>query len=70
MTDLATLRLLSGVAILFALVLAALAMTTRFSSGLPAYLTFLFIALIGSFAERSVRALDRRVSALESGRQF
>jgi len=33
MTDLATLRLLSGVAILFAVVLAALAMTTRFSPG-------------------------------------
>jgi hypothetical protein len=65
MTDLTTLRLLSGVSILFALVLATLAMTTRLSPSLPGYLTFLFMGLIGSFAERSVRTLERRVSALE-----
>jgi len=50
--------------------LAALAMTTRFSRALPAYLTFLFAGLMGSFAERSVRALEGLVSALESQRQF
>jgi hypothetical protein len=43
-------------------------MTTRFTPSLPAYLTFLFMGLIGSFAERSIRALERRVSALESPR--
>jgi hypothetical protein len=68
MSDVAALRLLSAVSVLFSLVLAVLAMTTRLSPSLPAYLTFLFVGLVGSFAGRSVRALERRVSALESGR--
>jgi len=68
MTDLSTLRLLSTVAMVFMFALAIFAMTTRFTPSLPAYLTFLFMGLIGSFAERSIRALERRVSALESPR--
>jgi hypothetical protein len=31
----------------------------------PGWLAFLFIGLVGSSAERSVRALQRRVAALE-----
>jgi hypothetical protein len=68
MTDLAALRLMSYVSMVFMFTLAIFAMTTRFSPSLPAYLTFLFMGLIGSFAERSIRGLERRVSALESRR--
>jgi hypothetical protein len=69
MTDRMALRLLSIVSILFTFVLAIFAMATRFSPSLPGYLTFLFVGLVGSFAERSVRALEHRVAALESRRQ-
>ena len=66
MSDLAALRLMSYVSMAFMFPLAIFALTTRFSPSLPGYLTFLFLGLIGSFAERSIRVLERRVSALES----
>jgi hypothetical protein len=59
---------MSYVSMAFMFTLAILAMATRFTPSLPGYLTFLFLGLIGSFAERSIRALERRVSALESRR--
>jgi hypothetical protein len=69
MTDLSTLRLLAAVSMVFALVLAVFALTTRLSPSLPAYLTFLFTGLVGSFAARSIHALEQRVAALEVRRQ-
>ncbi|HEX3679859.1 MAG TPA: hypothetical protein VHU90_09075 [Galbitalea sp.] len=66
MFELAILRLLSIASILFAFALTIFAMTTRFSPPIPGYLAFLFVGLLGSSAERSVRALQRRVAALEA----
>jgi hypothetical protein len=43
-------------------------MSTRFTPAAPAYLTFLFTGLIGSFAANSIRDLERRMSAVERGR--
>ena len=68
MTDLIPLRLIAGVSMVFALVLSIFALITRFSPSLPAYLTFLFIGLVGSFSARSIRALEQRVNALEACR--
>jgi hypothetical protein len=59
------LRLLSYVSMAFAMGLAILALTTRFSPAAPAYLTFLFTGLIGSFAVNSIKDLERRMSAVE-----
>lgn len=66
MTDRMTLRLMTTVSMLFALGLAIVALTTRLAPTLPGYLMFLFIGLVGSFAERSLRSLERRVAALEA----
>jgi len=65
MIDLAILRLFSVASILFAFALVISAMRTGFSPSIPGYLAFLFIGLLGSSADRSVRALQRRVAALE-----
>jgi len=62
------LRLLSYASIAFSLVLAVFALSTRFTPAAPAYLTFLFTGLIGSFATNSIRDLERRMSAVERGR--
>lgn len=59
------LRLLSYASVGFALVLAILAVTTRFSPAAPAYLTFLFTGLVGNFAANSIKDLERRLSAVE-----
>ena len=59
------LRLLSYVSMAFAMGLAILALTTRFSPAAPAYLTFLFTGLVGSFAVNSIKDLERRMSAVE-----
>jgi hypothetical protein len=66
MIDLGILRLFSIASILFAFALVVSAMTTGFSPAIPGWLAFLFIGLSGSSAERSVRALHRRVAALEA----
>ena len=62
------LRLLSYASIAFSMVLAVFALSTRFTPSAPAYLTFLFSGLIGSFATNSIRDLERRMSAVERGR--
>jgi hypothetical protein len=49
----------------FAMVLAILAMTTRFTPAAPAYLTFLFTGLVGSFAANCIKDLERRMRAIE-----
>jgi hypothetical protein len=59
------LRLLSYASMAFALGLAIFAVTTRFTPAAPAYLTFLFTGLIGSFATNSISDLDRRLNAVE-----
>jgi hypothetical protein len=59
------LRLLSYVSMAFAMGLAILALTTRFSPAAPAYLTFLFTGLVGSFAVNSIKDLERRMGAVE-----
>jgi hypothetical protein len=59
------LRLLSYAIMAFAMVLAILAMTTRFAPAAPAYLTFLFTGLVGSFAANSIKNLERRMRAVE-----
>jgi hypothetical protein len=66
MFDLAILRLLSIASILFAFALVIFAMKTRFAPSIPGWLAFLFMGLVGSSAERSVRALQRRVATLEA----
>ncbi len=66
MSDRRLLWMMSAVSIVFAVILSVFAMATRFMPSLPGYLTFLFVGLIGSYAERSIRALERRVAALES----
>jgi len=65
MSDGALLRFLSSVSVVFALVLSVDALTTGRAPGLPGYLTFLFVGLVGSFAARSMRALEKRVRELE-----
>lgn len=59
------LRVIAGISVVFALALAVLTMATGFAPAAPAYLTFLFIGLVGSFASRSVRDLEKRVRTLE-----
>jgi hypothetical protein len=68
MSDRNVLRLLSTVSIVFAVVLSVFALTSRFNPSLPGFVTFLFVGLIGSFAERSIRVVEQRLSALESRR--
>ena len=65
MEQILPLRLLSYASMAFAMVLAILAMTTRFTPAAPAYLTFLFTGLVGSFAANSIKDLERRMSAVE-----
>jgi len=69
MSDRGTLRLLSSVSVAFAIVLSVWTLVSGFSPSLPGYLTFLFVGLVGSFAERSIRLLEKRVAALEAGRE-
>jgi hypothetical protein len=66
MTDRLSLRILSTAAMALAIALSLFAMLGHLTPSLPAYLTFLFVGLIGSFSERSARSLERRIAALES----
>jgi hypothetical protein len=65
MDQILPLRLLSYASMAFAMALAILAMTTRFTPAAPAYLTFLFTGLVGSFAANSIKDLERRMRAVE-----
>jgi hypothetical protein len=52
----------------FAVVLSILTLTVHVSPTAPAYLTFLFTGLLGSFAGRAVADLDRRIGEVERRR--
>ena len=66
MIDLVLLRLLSIASIVFAFALLIFAMKTDAAPHIPAWLAFLFVGLLGSCADRSVRVLRDRVAALEA----
>ena len=61
------LRLLGYVCMVFAMVLAIVAMTLRLSPPEPAYLTFLFLGLIASFSANALKELDRKITNLSAG---
>jgi hypothetical protein len=63
-----SLRLLSYASMTFAMVLAVVALTMRFAPPAPAYLTFLFLGLIASFAAGAIADLDRRIAEMSRNR--
>ena len=62
------LRLLSYASMAFAMVLAVIALTMRLAPPAPAYLTFLFLGLIASFAAGAIADLDRRIAEMSRNR--
>jgi hypothetical protein len=68
MNQIWSLRLLSYASMVFAMVLAVIALTMRFAPPAPAYLTFLFLGLIASFAASAIADLERRIAEMSRNR--
>jgi hypothetical protein len=62
------LRVLSYASMAFAMALAVIALTMRLAPPAPAYITFLFLGLIASFAASAIADLERRIAELSRNR--
>jgi hypothetical protein len=62
------LRVLSYASMAFAMALAVIALTMRLAPAAPAYITFLFLGLIASFAASAIADLERRIAELSRNR--
>ena len=68
MNQIWSLRLLSYASMAFAMVLAVIALTMRIAPPAPAYLTFLFLGLIASFAANAIADLERMFAEMSRNR--
>ena len=62
------LRLLSYASMALAMAMAVIALTMRLAPPAPAYLTFLFLGLIASFAASAIADLERRITEMSRNR--
>lgn len=68
MNQIWSLRLLSYACMALAMALAVFALTTQASPPAPAYLTFLFLGLVASFAASAIADLHRRIVEMSRNR--